>query len=198
MPPNFSTGDMLDPTNWRQAHLSLVTASATLNRANRLMMERGQGRRVRERWPGIEKGLGEEVKAETWGFKRFKHEEKDYRVFNPPYRLLISPHWPKRKLGLFQVSRRFCNDAELLLIEYGVALVRQFCVGYPGVRIHLEFPGAGDGGLRREWVLPLVERLPDNVTIWELPHSSSVVTKTAGLAGALVTTADHHSRRNGR
>lgn len=34
-------------------------------------------------------------------------------------------------------------------------------------RIDLNFPGIGNGKLRREDVLPLIARLPDNVHIWE-------------------------------
>lgn len=35
-------------------------------------------------------------------------------------------------------------------------------------KIHLNFPGIGNGGLKRSNVLPLLERLPDNVKVWEL------------------------------
>lgn len=44
--------------------------------------------------------------------------------------------------------------------------------GTPGTymwanRIDLNFPGIGNGKLRREDVLPIIEQLPDNVHVWE-------------------------------
>jgi hypothetical protein len=48
-------------------------------------------------------------------------------------------------------------------------IARPCCVPeHPGVTIAVNFPGIGNGRLRREAVLPIVQ-LPDQVTIWEYP-----------------------------
>ena len=35
------------------------------------------------------------------------------------------------------------------------------------VRVDLNFPGIGNGKLKREDVLPILEKLPDSVHVWE-------------------------------
>jgi hypothetical protein len=42
-----------------------------------------------------------------------------------------------------------------------------WCAEHPDASVHLNYPGIGNGRLRREDVLPIIALLPDQVTIWE-------------------------------
>ena len=71
---------------------------------------------------------------------------------------MVKDHWmEKAKLSLIKDS---CLD--LCDILDSVAVVHD-----SPIRVDLNFPGIGNGGLPREDVLPIIEQLPDNVHVWE-------------------------------
>ena len=163
--PTFATGDML--AAWDTADLNLITANASLLTGTRLVMGAGIAKQVRERWPGIDASLGRAVLQRCLAFTRFTWQEQSYRVFTPPYGLLLSPEWPVKRLGLFQVKGRFYTAASLELIAASVQQLRRFCAEHPQAVVNLNFPGIGCGRLPRETVLPLLLELPATVVIWE-------------------------------
>lgn len=81
------------------------------------------------------------------------------------YGLLISPRWPAAKLGVFQVKQYYSQPASLELIRCSTAALCAWCVEHPNALVHLNFPGIGNGRLRREDVLPIIAQLPDRVAI---------------------------------
>ena len=54
-----------------------------------------------------------------------------------------------------------------MLIEYATHMLLEWCKEHPAAQVHLNLSGVGLGGLPRELVLPLLEPLPDSVTVWE-------------------------------
>ena len=120
-------------------------------------MGRGIARQARDRFPGLDAALGKQILS-TCGNQG-------------QYGLLVSPRWPKARLGAFQVKRHYSQPASLELIRHSTTALCTWCVEHPNTLVHLNFPGIGNGRLRREDVLPIIAQLPDQVTIWEFPQS---------------------------
>jgi hypothetical protein len=85
------------------------------------------------------------------------------------YGLLVSPRWPKARVGAFQVKRHYRQPASLELIRRSAAALRAWCAAHPDAQVCLNFPGIGNGRLCREDVLPILMQLPEQVVIWEYP-----------------------------
>lgn len=118
-------------------------------------MGRGIARQARNRFPGLDTALGQQILSVCGS--------------QGEYGLLVSPRWPKARLGAFQVKRHYSQPASLELIQHSTAALCTWCFEHPGASIQMNFPGIGNGSLRREDVLPIVAQLPDQITIWEYP-----------------------------
>src|SRR3990172_6453636 len=161
----FKRGDML--SHWNEPHLFLITTNACINSYGGLVMGAGIARQVRDRFSGIDKALAEVIQSKGTAFSQFEHNGRPYRAYQPPYYLLISPEWPQRRLGIFQVKNRFFAPAIPNFIEEATRMLSEWCQAHPDSTVYLNFPGIGNGGLDRNRVLPIVSELPDTVTIWE-------------------------------
>lgn len=149
--PQLQYGNMWSV--YDQAHLFLITTNATLKRNGALVMGRGIARQARDRFPGLDLALGQAI-AQRCG--HLGH-----------YHLLVSPQWPKARIGAFQVKTDYAQQADQGLIAASVTALADWCAGHPDQMVHLNFPGIGNGGLARTAVWPLLTALPDQVTIWE-------------------------------
>lgn len=164
----FRCGDIFAPNNWQAAGLILITTNATINEQGHLIMGAGAAKIARDKFTGVAKALGQVIQEKAVAFSRFEHGGRSYRVYQPPYGLLVSPGWPEKKLGAFQVKSRFCDDASLDLIAQSTEALLTWAVQHPHVTIHLNYPGIGNGRLERGQVKPIISKLPDNVIVWEL------------------------------
>lgn len=145
--PIYEYGDMWDA--WDDTDLFLFTSNNVVTRYEALVMGAGLARDVRDRWPGVDKILGAEVRKTTAeGF----------------YGLLLSPNGGK--LGAFQVKYHYKEKADLDLIKKSTAQLAEYANANPGKRIDLNFPGIGNGGLDPTSVIWLINELPENVHIW--------------------------------
>ena len=153
--PRFQQGDMW--TAYESADLFLITTNNTLRQNGALVMGRGIARQARDRFPGLDLSLGKQIQK-ICGSQGI-------------YGLLISSRWPVVKLGTFQVKRHWREPAALALIESSAASLARWAMEHPNSQICLNFPGIGLGRLPRSAILPILEQLPDNVTIWEYPAS---------------------------
>ena len=144
----LAQGDMWSV--YDQADLFLVTTNSVLNRHGALVMGAGIARQTKERFPGLDAALGNDVvqAGDTYG-------------------LLVSPRWPTAKLGAFQTKVRWHDPASMELISFSTSKLLTWCRAHSTARVHLNMPGVGLGGLSREEVLPILETLPDTVTVWE-------------------------------
>jgi hypothetical protein len=142
-------------TAYETSDLFLITTNSTLKANGALVMGRGIARQARGRFPGLDQALGKEI-GKTCG---------DQGV----YHLLVSPRWPRARLGCFQVKRHWAHPAAPALIQGSCAALTRWAHAHPGRQICLNFPGIGNGRLPRTAVLPLLTSLPDTVTIWEYP-----------------------------
>ena len=150
----FKTGDMWSV--YDEAGLFLVTTNSTITRHGRLVMGRGIAKQARDRFPGLAAVLGQQIQLQCGSLGT--------------YGLLISPRWPTAKLGAFQVKYHFGETADLALIQQSAAALHRWATAHPDVAIHLNMPGVGNGRLSRTAVLPYIQQLPHNVTIWEYPR----------------------------
>lgn len=149
--PHFRTGDMW--TAYEPADLFLVTTNATIRRDGTLVMGRGIAQQARDRFPGLDKALGRQI-LHICGNQG-------------EYGLSVSPRWPVAKLGAFQVKRHYSQPGSPKLIRRSTTALCIWCAKHPNAQVHLNFPGIGNGRLRRDDVLPIVIQLPEQVTIWE-------------------------------
>ncbi len=157
----FKRGDMW--MAYAAADLFLITTNATITVRGALVMGRGIARQARDRFPGLDAALGKQILS-TCG-----NPSTLLRAGQGQYGLLVSPLWPEARLGAFQVKRHYAQPASLELIQHSTAVLCAWCIDHPDASVHLNFPGIGNGRLRREDVLPIVMQLPDQVTIWEYP-----------------------------
>jgi hypothetical protein len=140
-------------TAYTAADLFLVSTNSTIRQDGALVMGRGIARQAKERFPGLDAALGTQVQA-LCGNQGI-------------YGLLVSPRWPAAKLGAFQVKQHYSQPASLELIRRSTAALCAWCIKHPTATVVVNFPGIGNGRLRREDVLPIIAQLPDQVTIWE-------------------------------
>ena len=147
--PIYEFGDMWSV--WEETDLFLITTNASLGGRNgALAMGRGIALQARNRLRGIDQLLGSAIG--TSGRR---------------YGLLISPKWPKVKLGLFQVKFDYWDPAVPELIRLSTDLLMAWLKEHPGVRVDLNFPGIGYGKLPIAIVLPIISVLPRSVHIWQ-------------------------------
>jgi hypothetical protein len=126
------------------------TGNSYIRRDGKLVMGRGLAKEVRDRVEGSDSAFGGLIQQLSCG-----HLGR--------YGMLVHV-FPSQVVGLFQVKRHFLDKADLDLITFSVDCLLpliDICV-----RIDVNYPGIGFGGLKEEAVSPIIERLPDDVHVW--------------------------------
>lgn len=67
---------------------------------------------------------------------------------------------------LFQTKINFTHPSRLSLIEFSVSSLNLYLNQNPGFELAMNFPGIGKGELRMPDVLPIIQRLPDSVSVY--------------------------------
>lgn len=158
--PTFEKGNMFDV--WGKSDLFLFTSNPIVNKQGLAVMGRGIAKQLADKHPQIRKDFGDYLKL-WWDKLNYHVEALDY--------------YDGQNVGFFMVKEHWAEEAKLEVIERSVQSLLDF-IGdenmladdfshVPVRRVDLNFPGIGNGKLRREDVLPLLERLPDHVHIWE-------------------------------
>jgi len=126
------------------------TANSFLNIRNELVMGRGMALEVKKKFPKVPSGFRGQI--EHLGY----------------YGLAIALiGLPSTSIGAFQVKYHFKNKAELALIHQSTGKLERYAsIEFPECRFDLNFPGIGYGGLKYKDVLPIIQKLPDNVHVW--------------------------------
>ncbi len=164
-------GDMWSA--WNQADLFLITTNSSTRTDGHLVMGAGIARQARDRFPGLDARLGRVIKDMSTVSVQFAHRGRTYNSWVVPYYLLVSPDWPRAKIGLFQVKGRFNAPADPGLIKHSTEMLCQWCNEHPEAQVHLNFPGIGNGRLEPGDVLPLINELPDSVHVWQYRSTSA-------------------------
>ncbi len=151
--PNFKTGDMWNA--WDDADLFLITTNAVVKSDYELVMGRGMALEAYNHDPQIALYFGHAV-------IRIKSSQSA----NLDLGLVIPDLWPYRKEGMFQTKKHWRDRASTELIRMSTDMLIARCKTFPNDKVHLNYPGIGNGRLSREIVEPIIAVLPDIVTIW--------------------------------
>lgn len=150
--PKFKTGDMFSVFN--EADIFLITTNSTIKANGTLVMGAGIAKEARDRWKGLDAIAGEMVMSECGN--------------RGTYGLMLSNWRNGKKLGLFQVKIGWDENADVELIKLSTEKLIRFAEEHPELKIHLNYPGIGNGKLSVDDVHPIICSLPNNVTIWSL------------------------------
>lgn len=89
-----------------------------------------------------------------------------------PVRISLDGHlnWlevnPDQWIGWFKVKNHYNHPAQLDLIRTSTRKLARVASLRPNRNFHMNFPGVGAGKLNLDDVKPIVEELPDNVTLY--------------------------------
>lgn len=144
-------GDMWDV--YGRTDLFLITTNPVVNKSGELVMGRGIAKQMKDAFPG--------------SAKEFANMVAVGRSLGRPYvsTMYYSPVFGTQLVGYFMVKDHWAEEARPSIIMHSTAALMDMASRYG--RIDLNFPGTGNGRLKREDVLPIIEQLPDNVHVWE-------------------------------
>jgi hypothetical protein len=144
----LTKGDMwsaYDKADW-----FCITTNATINAKGELVMGRGIALEAKKKYPDLPGAFAKELLRRGAVLR--------------PYGLLVLTYG---KIIAFQVKYGWWEKANLDLIRFSTEKLNQYALEHREKSFHLNFPGIGNGQLAREDVLPIIQQLPDNVTVWE-------------------------------
>ena len=142
------TGNMWD--EFHDADYFIFTGNAFVKNNGALVMGRGIAKQVRDTFRGIDVRLGTAITA-----AKLQGASGNF------YGTIVG-----KKIGVFQVKYHWSDKADLGLIAKSAEMLLEIANNHPSKTFHMNFPGIGNGHLKYEDVLPLLEFLPDNVFIW--------------------------------
>lgn len=138
--------------------LFLITTNPITRKDGALVMGRGIALEAAKRFPELPFLFGEKVTVD-------RHTQAYDDPMYPVYCSYVC-HMDGQAMGYFMVKDHWREPASLEIIAGSVReLSRRFFL--KNKRVDLNFPGIGNGRLKREDVLPIIEQLPDNVHVWE-------------------------------
>lgn len=150
------TGDIWDELG--KADLILVPGNSTLKTNGELVMGAGAAMELAQRFPDAPRVFGKGNQSPNcyqcnYGvvFNDLVNDGVEYRV------------------GLFQSKIHWRDRGNLNIIARSAGQLLNFANVQRDWRIAMCFPGIGLGGLNRADVLPILEKLPDNVFVYEKP-----------------------------
>jgi hypothetical protein len=130
----------------------MITTNPIIRKDGAVVMGRGIALEAKTRFPRLPYDFGEMLKMY-------------------PNNIGYIGEYDHTRIYWFMVKDHWANQASLDIIQNSVSTLDHL-FGYTDERVDLNFPGIGNGGLKREDVLPLLEKLPDNIHIWEKPIAS--------------------------
>lgn len=132
--------------------LFLVTTNPIVNKQGLAVMGRGIAKQAADRFPTIRADFAKVIMSPV-------------RVWDCD----AIGEYDGQRVGYFMVKAHWAEPAKLDVIQQSVDDLLQWIEesDAPLNRIDLNFPGIGNGKLKREDVLPLLQVLPDNVHVWE-------------------------------
>jgi hypothetical protein len=133
--------------------LFLITTNPIRRKDGAVVMGRGIAKEAATRYPQL-----------PYDFGRVLGEEADQWVES-----YVDPigEYDHQMIGYFMVKDHWRDNAKISIIEKSSYYLERIASFMPAKRYDLNFPGIGNGKLKREDVLPLLQRLPDNVHVWE-------------------------------
>lgn len=130
----------------------MITTNPIRRKDGAVVMGRGIALEAKTKFPTLPYDFGEQL-------EKYPHLKSIGPIGNydgvPIYYFMVKSHWRE--------------PASLEIIQKSVAALNYWgdIADLYEQRIDLNFPGIGNGKLKKEDVLPLLQTLPDNVHIWE-------------------------------
>ena len=132
-----------------------IPTNGTVNRRGECVMGRGVARQAKERYPGLAKWIGDIIHSHG-------------NVLH----LLGELEHGRDLLCTFPVKHEWFHTASPSLIRKSAGELKVLAEKWTDKVFVLPRPGCGNGGLFWETVRPLLEDLPDNVHVIDLPRTS--------------------------
>ncbi len=131
--------------------LFLITTNPVVRKDGKAVMGRGIALEIAKKFPEVPKSFGQVL----------ENTEADRDGCN----------WictiDGQMIGYFMVKDHWAAPADLAIIQRSTDSLMNWLDQDTLSRVDLNFPGIGNGKLKREQVLPIIEQLPDNVHVWE-------------------------------
>jgi hypothetical protein len=132
----------------------VISSHAFVQEDGRLFLDYSPAVEAKKRIPDIEFQCGAEVLA---------------RADNGVYGFLpVRPPLPEKRIvgfGLFQTTVNWNEIPDPDLIKFSMERLRKYSQEHANLKIRMNFPGVGEGGLAVEEVAPLLLPLPETVTV---------------------------------
>ena len=140
-----------------------ITTNPIRRKDGGVVMGRGIAKEAKERFPRLPYDFGQQLRY------------LEYPDYTPDkFRHVgIIDIYDGQRVGYFMVKHHWNAEAQVSIIQNSVSELiawhtyRDGSGRFADVRVDLNFPGIGNGKLKREDVLPIIEQLPDNVHVWE-------------------------------
>ncbi len=160
---NFKTGNLFDPDLPDPPDVRIFSANGVLNKKGELVMGAGAALAAKRFDPQSPALLGRMLR--DGGFQ-YSTEHESYA-----YGLLILR---RRGLGAFQTKYHYRGKAHPELISLGAKKLSEFMLANPNLRVAMNYPGIGLGGLSADLVKELLDEylhgLP--LDVWSLPRKT--------------------------
>ena len=137
----------------------LVTTNSFITTSRELVMGRGAAADAKAKWPTLPTQLGTRICAK-WGHM------SEYNLAGGFKMQVDETH--SVSVAAFQVKYHFKDVANLGLIERSANKLREYALQHPEQVIFCNFPGIGNGKVKPEFVAPMLQNMPANVTFWML------------------------------
>jgi hypothetical protein len=141
--PTFMQGEM-----FRAPGFIIVTTNSFLTSEMKLVMDRGAAWQLKMKMPGIDEIFGKMIHESCGHLGRYG------LIFHKRY-------------GAAQVKCRFNERANLELIRASMMMLETVANKERKKIFNINWPGIGNGGLKKSQVRSLLRDLPDNVHVWE-------------------------------
>ncbi len=149
-------GNVWDAYNQDRHSMILCPCNGYLAGGKRLVMGAGFAKEVRDRFRGIDVELAWAIKAAG---ERINDKQPIWRYGFCNY---------TSGIGALQSKEHWRDVSTVEIIRYSVSVLQKRLDTDPRLIIHTPIPGIGLGGLHIDQVMPLLETLPDRVTVYRL------------------------------
>lgn len=126
-----------------------VTTNSTLKKTGDLVMGAGIAKEAKKRYPECPKFFGEIVKK--------RNAENGFYgmiIYNKIFALQTKVHWR--------------DKSPIEVVEKSLAMLSVAAGAAPHMKIGIPFPAINNGGRSVEDIMPLLQKLPDNITVYKI------------------------------
>ena len=143
---NYKKGNLYTSENIEAYDFIGFTSNSVINKCGALVMGAGNAKACRDYYKGLDLALGAKI----------KHLSEYNIVTSAKYNVF----------GL-QTKQDWREKSKKELVIRSIKMLDKFAKAYPNKKFACPFPGISHGGLKREDLVQYIEKLPDNIDIWE-------------------------------